>query len=235
LKLIADCYFFARKYEKALYWYKQAVQTSSALVDTTDVYFLEVNSNMGDIYYAAGKMKDALQCYQQALSIRNSHYFITERDFGPQSSKVKTPSTDYLVLLMSAGDVYYSLADYSNATAEYEQALNGWLKWSKRLSEDTAASAKHSENNASEPAIALQRIGMCEYGLAITSEQKGDSGKARRFYKASMRDLAKAGAAANSTYIIAAKNYARFLRAHDFILGFFETLKVDSEAKGLSN
>jgi tRNA A-37 threonylcarbamoyl transferase component Bud32/tetratricopeptide (TPR) repeat protein len=242
-KLIADCYFYAHRNDKALYWYQQAVKVSLHMVDDTDTYFMEINANMGDIYYAGGQMAPALDSYERALAIRKKHDYTTEKGVDLPSAKVKTPSFDYLVLLMSAGDALYCLGNYGKANEQYERALTGWSTWLWRnghidqspayLTRDRSDEGLSGAlmNGSEQSIVSQQRLGICEYDLAITCEQLGENSRARKLFEASLNDIESSSSPENPYSPTVIKGYGQFLKRHDFLVGFLKAQALERRSK----
>jgi tetratricopeptide (TPR) repeat protein len=225
-RLIADCYFFARMYDKALYWYQEAVKSSLYLLDDRSGYFVQIYANVGDIYYSQGKMRQALECYEKAVKLCKLNRSENNRLMPPRvRGKVAPP--DDLVLLMNTADSLCCLSDYNRAKDSYESAMRGWLQWKKREADSSEAAipAVKGQN------LSSQAMATCEYNLGLANEKLGNASRARLYFEVGLRDLTKSLPADDPVLAQAIAGYSNFLRRHDFIRGYFEAMELERRVK----
>lgn len=224
-RMIADCYFYERKYDKALYWYEQATTSSLHLMDASAAYFVQIYANMGDIYYAQGDMTGALTYFQKAMDVSQRCRMADMSVISTKSLSGQGAPIDHLVLMMSLADSLYCCHRYKEAVKYYDKALSYWCQRLAKSGDATIVTGNQGQ------ILPGQGKAIGEYNLALSYAQLGEKSKARWYFQASWLDLNKYMPADDPALSQALSSYSDFLIKRDFILGYFESAALRPQMK----
>jgi serine/threonine protein kinase len=224
--LIGECYFHQKKYDKALIWYQKAAGNALRLISQSSPYFIQIYAKIGDIYYGQGNSSKALAYFQNAVKLsEQSDSIDTDTNPAADKARVRISSIDKLVLLMSLGDAFYGNHRYAEAADCYQRALSDW---NKRISLDGGTTGPTGARSQILPILAKA---CCQYNLALTYEQLGDSASARFYFKGAWPDLIKYSPVGDPLLLEAISGYSEFLIKRDFPLGYMESFILKQQVR----
>lgn len=224
-RLLAECYFLQKKYDQALFWYKKSVESGLYLFDHEAPYFVQIYANIADIYYAQGKLTDALEFLEKAVKLSKKASKENLALASPNAAAGKSPSIDHMVLLMSLADVLYSTHRFSEAIPYYQQALKVWNDRIQGQTAETALTGSHGQILPG-PGKAI-----CEYNLGLAYEQMGETATARQYLRHGWDDLIKNLQPDDPLLHEALSGYSEFLVKRDFPIGYLEVFRLKEQVR----